>query len=191
MSQEETGQIKNETDHQTTADEPVDAESVKTAREETAEQPQPSDAALVQAQKQAQEYLEGWQRERAEFSNYRRRVEQQLKDSYQNASLDMLKSLIPIIDDFERAMTSAPEGLADQPWLNGVMLIYRKFQKLLDDQGVTALDPAGEVFDPNRHEAVGIDDTTDIQSGHVTVTLQKGYAHGERILRPAMVRVAR
>ncbi|GIL12789.1 MAG: protein GrpE [Chloroflexota bacterium] len=191
MSQEETKPINNETNHQTAADEAASAENIETAAEETVERPQPSDEALIQAQKQAQEYLDGWQRERAEFSNYRRRMEQQLKESYQNASLEMLKNILPIIDDFERAMSSAPEGLEDQPWFNGVMLIYRKFQKLLDDQGVTAMDPVGEAFDPNRHEAIGTDDAADGQSGHVTVTLQKGYAHGDRILRPAVVRVAR
>lgn len=158
-----------------------------------AETQQPADntnEALVVAQKQAQEYLDGWQRERAEFSNYRRRVERELKDSQQNASTDLLKGLLPIIDDFERALSSAPADMQNHPWMNGVTLIYRKFQKMLDDQGVTVIDPVGEVFDPSRHEAVGTDSDTNVESGHVTATLQKGYLRGDRVLRPALVRVA-
>jgi molecular chaperone GrpE len=148
------------------------------------------DEAMTKVQKQAQEYLDGWQRERAEFSNYRKRVENQLKDSYQNASLELLKKLIPIIDDYERAMNSVPEASNGQPWLDGITLIYRKFQKILEEYGVAAVDPVGEPFDPNLHEAVGTDDSTDAKSGHVTTCLQKGYVYCDRVLRPALVRVA-
>ena len=78
----------------------------------------------------------------------------------------------------------------DAPWLEGVAAIQRKFKKILDEHGVTIIDPVGEVFDPSRHEAIGVDSETEAESGHVTVTLQKGYASGDRVLRPALVRVA-
>lgn len=141
MSQEETTTNTNEN---------------KRPAEATAEPVRESvtDAELDKARQQAQEYLDGWQRERAEFTNYRKRVENQLKDSYQNASLDVLTKFLPIIDDFERAMASAPADRADQAWLDGVMLIHRKFQKILEDAGVAAVDPVGQPFDPNRLEAV-------------------------------------
>jgi molecular chaperone GrpE len=100
-------------------------------------------------------------------------------------------ALLPIIDDIERAMTSVPDGLQDNPWAGGVSAIYRKFQKLLDERGVTIIDPVGQVFDPNCHEAVATEESTEVESGHVTVTLQKGYAFGDRVLRPALVRVAK
>lgn len=185
MSQEETKSVANENEAQaeTMPDQTGDAaEPVREAAQEDE---------IAKVKQQAQEYLDGWQRERAEFANYRKRIENQMKDSYQNASLDLLKKFLPIIDDFERAMASAPHDLTDQSWLNGVTLIHRKFQKILDDYGVEAVDPVGQPFDPNHHEAIGADDTADGKSGHVTQTLQKGYIYGDQVLRPAMVRVAR
>lgn len=177
---EETTPINHDNNHQAEAN----------AAAEPVRESAPNDD-LMRAQKQAQEYLDGWQRERAEFSNYRKRMENQLKDSYQTASLDGLKKFLPIIDDFERAMATAPAELTDQPWLNGVMLIHRKFQKILEDAGVEAIDPTGQPFDPNRHEAVSMADSDEHDSGQVVDTLQKGYSYGDRVLRPALVRVAR
>lgn len=142
-------------------------------------------------QSRAKDYLEGWQRARAEFANYRKRVEGQLNESYQNASADTLKSLLPIIDDFDRAITNVPPDLEEHAWVTGTSMIQRKLLKLLEDFGVTPIDPTGQPFDPTSHEAVGVDDGSDAPSGTVTVTLAKGYKAGDRILRPAMVRVAR
>lgn len=140
---------------------------------------------------QSQEYLDGWQRARAEFANYKKRVERDLKDNYQSATSDVLKSLLPIMDDFDRAMINVPEDLQGHPWVSGIEMIHRKMSKVLDDFGATVIDPVGEEFDPNLHEAIGQDADSDMDSGHVTVTMQKGYMVGDRVLRPALVRVAR
>lgn len=145
---------------------------------------------LTAAQRKAQENLEGWQRTLAEFQNYRRRMDRDLQESYQRASVDMLMKLLPIIDDFERGMADIPDEIKGSAWLGGIELIHRKFLKLLDDLEVAVIDPVGEPFDPSRHEAVGADEHAEAESGHVTVTLQKGYAYRERVLRPALVRVA-
>lgn len=148
-------------------------------------------AELEAARKEAQTNLEGWQRTLAEFQNYKRRVDREVKDSYQNASLDFLKSLLPIMDDFERAMSNVPETIANDTWLSGMKLVFRKFQKLLEDNNVTILDPVGQPFDPNLHQAIGAEDSTEVESGHVTTTLQKGYVTGDnKVLRPALVKVA-
>lgn len=156
-----------------------------------AEPAPPSSAdALTAEQKQAQDYLIGWQRERAEFNNYKRRVERDMKDIAQNASAETLFKLIPIIDDLERAFAHIPADLQGNAWVDGVIGIHRKFQKLVDELGITVIDPVGQPFDPNQHEAVGMEDSNEVESGHVTATLQKGYARGERILRSALVRVA-
>lgn len=146
---------------------------------------------LAAAQAQAKEYLEGWQRERAEFANYKRRMERDLQDIRQNASVEVLAKMFPILIDFERAIASVPEEMKDNAWLEGIVLIQRKYQKLLEDHDVVAVDPTGEPFNPTYHEAVGADEDTEVPSGHVTATLQKGYRVGERVLRPALVRVAR
>ncbi len=140
---------------------------------------------------QSQEYLDGWQRARAEFANYKKRVERDLKDNYQNATGDVLKSLLPVMDDFDRATINVPEDLLGHPWVSGIEMIHRKMGKVLDDFGATVIDPVGEEFDPNLHEAIGQDADSDMDSGHVTVTMQKGYMVGDRVLRPALVRVAR
>jgi molecular chaperone GrpE len=145
---------------------------------------------LVQIQAKATEYLDGWQRERAEFANYRKRVEREKEETFQRAQITVLKKLLPVIDDLERALDNTPSDIADHPWTQGVVLIGDKFHNLLHSSGLVEISTVGEAFDPNRHEAVGMDDHDEIASGHVTVVLQKGYAYGDKVLRPAMVRVA-
>lgn len=153
----------------------------------TSSQADPGNTAL---QRQVQEFIGKWQQERADFANYKKRTEREMKDLARNAAVETLMSMLPIIDDLERAMTNIPAELKENPWINGVSAIHRKFQKLLDERGVTLIDPTGQPFDPTHHEAVATEDSSEIESGHVTVTLQKGYALGERVLRPALVRVA-
>ncbi|MEP7290914.1 MAG: nucleotide exchange factor GrpE [Chloroflexota bacterium] len=143
------------------------------------------------AQVKAQEYLEGWQRARAEFANYKKRVEREMKDSQSSAAGNVLRDILPAIDDFERAMSHVPENLQGDSWVGGVGMILRKFNKVLDDYDVTVIDPTGEPFDPNRHEAIGTEDSDEFEAGHVTTTMQKGYVLGDRVLRPALVRVAK
>lgn len=145
---------------------------------------------LAEARAQAQQNMDGWQRTLAEFQNYKRRTEREMSERYQNGVLDVIVNLLPVVDDFERAMSNLPEDTKDQPWLNGVSLIQRKLQKLLDDYNIAAIDPVGEVFDPNQHQAIGTDDDSGAESGTVTATLQKGYKSGERVLRPALVKIA-
>jgi molecular chaperone GrpE len=166
---------------------PVDSPEVTQDEATQDTEPLPNMAAL---EKQVKEYLEGWQRERSEFANYKKRVERDMKDLASSASAQTLMSLLPIIDDFERAFANIPAELENNAWTNGMQSIYRKFQKLLDEQGITAIDPTGELFDPTKHEAVGMEDSDSVESGHVTATLQKGYARGEKVLRPALVKVA-
>jgi molecular chaperone GrpE len=190
VSQQDTSNTVNqdapETLPEAEIESPAPADAQKPADVTT---PEPS-AELLAAQQQAQEYLAGWQRERAEFANYKKRTEREMKDLSQNAAVAALVGLLPIIDDFERAMSNVPADFKDNPWMNGITAIHRKFQKILDDRGVTIVDPTGEPFDPTCHEAVATEDSSEVESGRVTVTLQKGYVLGDRVLRPALVRVA-
>jgi molecular chaperone GrpE len=87
-------------------------------------------------------------------------------------------------------MANVPQEWQGNLWISGVEMIQRKLNRILDDFGVTSIDPTGETFDPALHEAIGTDTDTEVPSGHVTVTMQKGYKVGERVLRPALVRVA-
>ncbi len=147
-------------------------------------------AEVVAAQKAAQDYREGWQRERAEFANYKKRVEREMADLSQSAAADAFKSLLPALDDFELAMSNVPADLQSHAWLNGMGAVQRKFVKALSEAGITLIDPKGQPFDPSKHEAVAMEDSSEVESGHVTATLRKGYAFGERVLRTALVRVA-
>ncbi len=145
---------------------------------------------LADAQAKAAEYLDGWQRARAEFANFRRRADKEREDTYQNATVDVLTRLLPVIDDFERALNVVPAEQHDDV-IKGFGLIYRKLVGLLEAAGVQVIDPKGQPFDPHYHEAVGRDQPTpDIPAGHVTTVMQKGYLHGNRVVRPALVRVA-
>lgn len=146
--------------------------------------------AFIEAQKEAQSNKDGWQRARAEFANYKKRIERERIEVFQRASLDTLTALLPIVDDFDRAFESVPEDISDNPWIGGVTMIQRKFVTLLEQYEVEAIDPTGDLFDPNLHQAIGTDERDDIESGHVTETLQKGYRAGDKVLRLALVKVA-
>ena len=142
---------------------------------------------LAEAQSKAQEYLDALQRERADFTNFRRRTEADAQQSYRYASGTTIKKFLTVMDDLERALAHRPTG---EPWADGVELVYRKFQALLDAEGVTRIDAEGKPFDPNLHEAVMQEPSEQYESGTVIAVLQQGYMHGERVLRPAMVKVA-
>ena len=147
-------------------------------------------AALIEAQQQAKANEDGWQRARAEFANYKKRTERERGELFQRAALDTLKALLPIIDDFDRAFESVPAGLQEDPWLGGVSMIQRKFLTLLEQYEVEAMDPTGQAFDPNLHQAIGLEESDEVESGHVIETLQKGYCAGDKVLRLALVKVA-
>lgn len=147
---------------------------------------------LKQAKAEAAENLDGWQRARAEFANYKRRTDAERIELSANAGADVLKRVLPIVDDFDRAAATLPDELKSQPWVNGVMLVHRKLTSLLEQSNVKpiAANP-GDPFDPNLHEAITHEDAEQIESGHIIGEVQRGYKLGERVLRPAMVRVAR
>jgi molecular chaperone GrpE len=137
-----------------------------------------------------EEYKDGWQRERAQFANYKRRAETEQREARGRGAEDAVMKMLPVIDDFERVMQVVPEELSSNPWFKGIELAVSKIDKVLADLQIEKIDPTGEVFDPTRHEAIGLEETEDVPSGHVSTTLQKGYVSGGRVLRAALVRVA-
>jgi molecular chaperone GrpE len=147
-------------------------------------------AELEKAQAQAAEYLDGWQRARAEFANYKKRVEAERAVLRQTSNEALLLKLLPVVDDFERAFQTLPEDLADVPWVDGIKLILRKLQAILDSENVTPIEAIGQPFDPLSHQAVMQEETTEHPDGHVIEEMQRGYRLGERVLRPSMVKVA-
>jgi molecular chaperone GrpE len=147
-------------------------------------------AELEKAQAQAAEYLDGWQRARAEFANYKKRVEAERALLQQTSNEALLLKLLPVVDDFERAFQTLPEDVADVPWVGGIKLILRKLQAILDSENVTPIEAMGQPFDPLLHQAVMQEETTEHPDGHVIEEMQRGYRLGERVLRPSMVKVA-
>lgn len=145
---------------------------------------------LIEAQLEAKTNEDGWQRARAEFANYKKRIDRERSALFQRAALDTLKALLPIIDDFDRAFDSVPAALGEDPWLDGIAMIQRKFMNLLELYEVEAIDPTGDPFDPNMHQAIGAEESDEVESGHVIATLQKGYRAGDNVLRLALVKVA-
>jgi molecular chaperone GrpE len=142
---------------------------------------------LTEAQAQVAEYKDGWQRALADFQNYKRRTDAERADTYQNAVGNIIKRYLPVLDDMERAMSARP---ADLPWADGIELIYRKLQTILENEGVKRIPAEGQPFDPNFHEAITQEPADGVESGHVIGVVQNGYMLGERVIRPALVRVA-
>ena len=142
---------------------------------------------LEDAQTQTAEFKDGWQRARAEFDNYRKRMERDNALVYQNAVGNIVKRYLPVMDDLQRALQSRPADLA---WASGIELIYRKLQSILDSEGIKRIEAEGQPFDPVFHEAIGQEHSDDIPSGHVVAVVQNGYMLGDKVIRPAMVRVS-
>lgn len=146
---------------------------------------------LEETRAKADEYLDGWQRARAEFTNYKKRIEREQAQIYQTVTGNIIKQYMEITDDFERALSNKPLGTDGAEWANGVDLIYRKLLAILQNEGVVRMDAQGQVFDPNLHEAITSEESDTYASGEIIEVLQPGYMIGSRVLRPAMVRVAK
>lgn len=146
---------------------------------------------LEEWQAKADEYLDGWQRSRAEFANYKKRIDKEQAQVYQNASGTVIKRFLDVMDDLELALKNRPLEGDGAAWADGIELVYRKFSSVLETEGITPIDAEGQYFDPNLHEAITNEDNSDYESGQIIEVLKQGYLVGDRVLRPAMVRVAR
>lgn len=144
-------------------------------------------AELMDAQAKAAENLDGWQRALAEFQNYRKRMDRDRQAEQVAMKGDLIKKVLPVLDDLERALQNGP---INDAWAGGIQLIQRKLQGILEAEGVKRIDAVGVQFDPNFHEAISQDPAEDADSGQVVEVVQQGYTLGDRVIRPAQVRVA-
>jgi molecular chaperone GrpE len=128
-------------------------------------------------------------RQQAEFDNARKRGVREQQDFREFAAADVIKNFLPTLDSFERALKAASPDATD--FRNGIELIYRQFQDALQKIGVQPIPAVGQPFDPRVHEAIEMVDTTEVPDHHVFDEVQRGYKYKDRLLRPAMVRVAR
>jgi molecular chaperone GrpE len=142
---------------------------------------------LAEAESKMSEYKDGWARSQAEFQNYKKRIERDNELTYARMKGDIVKKVLPVLDDLERALQNR---LADDAWANGIELVARKLQNILESEGVKRIEAKGAAFDPNFHEAITHEPSDEVESGYVIDVVQNGYMFGERVIRPALVRVA-
>ena len=165
--------------------------NVSTEQPATGDQPQVEIEALMKRLEQAEakvaEHLDDLQRERAAFVNHKNRLTRNQEDDRVRMKGDILKKILPVLDDLARALQNRP---ADDAWAGGIELIARKFQSILESEGVTRIEAEGQPFDPNFHEAISHEASDEVESGRVIAVAQNGYMLGERVIRPALVRVA-
>ena len=147
-------------------------------------------AAWEASEEKAAEYLDGWQRAKAEFSNYKKRVVRDREQFNREAVGKVVKNYLSVVDDLERALKDQPKDEYITAWASGIELIYRKLVTTLENDGVTPMDVNGKVFDPNLHEAIAQIESSDHESGQIVEVIQTGYMVGERVLRPARVCIA-
>jgi molecular chaperone GrpE len=145
---------------------------------------------LAEAEAKAAEYLDGWQRARAEFANARKRAERQRTEAYSSAAVDFGKRLLPVVDDLGRALESAPPEIAENSWFEGLDLVNRKVRSILESMDIKPIEALGQPFDPNYHEALALKEAGDVESGLVIEELQIGYSLGDKVIRPSLVNVS-
>lgn len=173
VSQEETPVEENQAEAETEAETEAEA------------RPQ-EESALEKAQAQAEEYLNLAQRVQADFENYRRRTKATRAEAYEDGAREVIKQLLPVVDNLERAIA---QETTDEAMATGVKMVYRQLMDALEKRGVSVIDRPGEKFDPNLENAVMQGTTDEGEPGTVCAVLQKGYKLGEFVLRHAMVKV--
>jgi molecular chaperone GrpE len=145
-------------------------------------------ARLEEEKSKAESYMASWQRTAADYQNLKRRGEKEREEYGRLATAALVINILPLLDDLERALQSVDVRLAGLTWVDGIRLIYRKFQAVLEAAGVSEIKAEGETFDPNVHEAVMYGEG---EEGKVVSEVQKGYRLGDRVIRPAMVVVGK
>ncbi len=152
----------------------------------------PEDAETIEKQKaRADDLFDRLQRSMADLANYRKRVESEREDMAKFASMLLVSELLPVLDNFERALESIPKELEFFTWIQGVMLVERQLRGILERQGVEGIKAVGEPFNPTLHEAIIEVESADATPGTVTGELQKGYTMYGRVIRPTLAKVAK
>ena len=144
--------------------------------------------ALLEEKQKSAEYLADAQRERADYQNLKKRTEQEKKDSLAWSNAELIKSLLPVVDDMERAFSMIQPESTDSSWAEGFRIIQSKLQDVLRSHGCTEIDCVGVPFDPNLHEAIAYEDG---EEGMVISEYRKGYTIKDKVLRASQVTVGK
>jgi molecular chaperone GrpE len=176
-------------DHRPGGTTPADVES--TEHEELPQEGSAAEAESVdQLRQERDEHLERLLRVTAEFDNYRKRTERERRETWDRAAASVLEELLPIVDDFERALRT-DAGADTSAYREGVGIIHRQLMDLLARRGVKLIEVVGQDFDPRWHQAVSYEPAPGHRDGEVLEELRRGYMLGDRLLRPSMVKVAK
>lgn len=187
MTEPDNDTSQNQAPYTTWPNQQADDEAKELPADEAEEgDDDPTFAQLAAVSAERDEYLDQLQRSRAEFANYRRRVDQERQIIGDLAKRDALIQFLPVVDDFERALAAVPEEDRSNSWLSGMTLIQQKLAGILERAGVSPIEALGEPFDPSQHEAVATEPGT--TGTHVVEVYQKGYRVGDQLARPAMVK---
>ncbi len=164
-------------------DETIQEKPVEEAGEEVIDE-------LEKAQAEAAEYLDRLQRTQAEFANYKKRIERERGEFVSLANAALITKLLPILDDFGRALETVPDNVEGTDWMEGVLLIERALRMTLEQEGLTEIEAIGNRFDPQLHHAVVREETIEHEEDEIIDELQRGYRLQDRVLRPSTVVVA-
>jgi molecular chaperone GrpE len=167
----------------------TDESAAESATETTQDQPESVDP--VELKQQRDDYYDRLLRKTAEFDNYRKRIERERAQLSEAAAADLLEELLPLVDDMERALKADPGTEATEAIRRGVELIYQQLLKTLNKRGVKPIESLGQDFDPHFHMAVSHEPADGRREGEVVEEFSRGYMLGDRLLRPAMVKVAK
>ena len=150
-------------------------------------------ALLADAEAKKDEYLELAKRTQADFENFRKRMTAEVQAASIRGRLQLARDVVPVVDDLERALQAAdldPEGDSEDGLAHGVILVFRSLRESLKRNGIEQVDPQGETFDPNQHEALSTMPVEGVEPGKVVEVMQKGYRFDEQLIRPARVVVS-
>lgn len=182
-------EVENENSSTAGSESPAqdEAEMVTIPLKEYAQQMEKID----ELQNQVDQFSDGWQRERAEFANYRKRAARDEEFHRQTSRIDILRKYLDVHDDIDLAIKNMPDHIKDDPWSNGIQLIQQKLANVLKSEGLEPITAEDNEFDPNVHEAISLEEHLEFESGKIIEIVQQGYKIGERVVRPSRVRVAK
>ena len=163
---------------------PPDAEATPVAEQDEPQDVEGLQARVAEEKEKAQTFMANWQRAAADMQNLKRRMEQERSEVGRLANASLVINLLPLMDDLERALHEVDVKLAGLTWIDGIRLIYRKFEAVLQNAGVSEIEADGQQFDPHVHEAIS---EAPGEEGKIVSVVQRGYKLGDRVIRPAMV----
>jgi molecular chaperone GrpE len=167
----------------------TDTRASSAAESEPAQAQPPVNPELEAVRDEAEATFARYQRLAADFENYKRRTRQDLTDRTQFANEELLRKLLPLRDNLQRALEHAPEGV-DRNWFEGIKMVVRQFDDVLQAQGLSTIPAVGEKFDPAQHEAIASQETDEHEEGTIVEEMQPGYRLHNRVIRPTLVKVA-